>query len=182
MKLVVVERCGQCMFVQRFIGEQDGTSVVCGIAPTKTKKTKDGPIEEPIPLPLIGNELQPEQCPLRMEKTILVSAKQPTWIGADAPPQWVEALRKLHEKKEHSPPLTSFVVYGPTTTDYPGEWVVRRQLIQGGEIVIDVELTARGKTLKQCLDALHGAAPITQGMTFIPRSEADDEVIHGTFM
>ena len=76
-----------------------------------------------------------------------------------------------------------FVLYNDTTSDYPGEWVVRRQATHEGQIFKDSNLSARGKTRKECVAKLFKAFPtVFTSFVFIARSPQDDPVIAGTWL
>lgn len=76
--------------------------------------------------------------------------------------------------------LPLYVLYNDTTSDYPGEWVVRRQVFgKAGKITIDKELSARGATKDKCIDALFEAHPETRDMVFF---KDDNPCIEGTFL
>lgn len=74
-----------------------------------------------------------------------------------------------------------YVLYNDQTADYPGEWVVRRQLAKAGEISRDAELSARGKTKEECVKNFL-AKPFVGSMTYLARDPSDDQVIEGTFV
>jgi hypothetical protein len=93
------------------------------------------------------------------------------------PDSW-RAACPLHGKGT----LPIYVVYNERTTDYPGEWVVRRQTVVDGEVIVDAELAARGPTKKECFGDLLLKHPHVGSMTYLARSADDDPVIDGTFL
>ncbi len=78
--------------------------------------------------------------------------------------------------------LQFYVLFNDTTSDYPGEWVVRRQEVKGGEILNDPYLLARGATREECVANLLEAHPHVGSMTYLARQSEDDPVIAGTFL
>jgi hypothetical protein len=84
--------------------------------------------------------------------------------------------------KSKSNQLPVYVLYNDTTSDYPGEWVVRRQVVDGGKIQRDKELSARGPTRDACELALFEAVPEAASMMFLNRWPGDDPCIAGTYL
>ncbi len=78
--------------------------------------------------------------------------------------------------------LSVYVLYNDTTTDYPGEWVVRRQVAMGGQIHRDAKLSARGTSRATCLDNLLAACPVVGTLVYIVRDPSDDPCIDGSFL
>ena len=78
--------------------------------------------------------------------------------------------------------MEHFVLYRPTTSDHPGEWVVRRHVVNGLIVSKDPGLTARGATREECIGVLMAAAPRVRGLHYFPASPGDDPVIEGTWL
>jgi hypothetical protein len=55
-----------------------------------------------------------------------------------------------------------YVVFDPTTKDYPGRYVVRRQIAHGGEIWIDAEPTGVTRTLEDARDTIPDIEALTR--------------------
>lgn len=77
--------------------------------------------------------------------------------------------------------LASWVLY-ENPLDFPGEWVVRRQVAAAGNLYPDAEIAARGTTREACVKVLLEKHPKVQGMAWIPRHPTDDPVIDGCWM
>lgn len=77
--------------------------------------------------------------------------------------------------------LQIWVLY-ENPSDYPGEWVVRRQVSRASEIRLDRELAARGATREACETALFERHPEVRRLAWLPRHSTDDSVIVGTWM
>lgn len=77
--------------------------------------------------------------------------------------------------------LVSWVLY-ENPSDFPGEWVVRRQLVAAGEVRSDPDLAARGATREECVKALLDRYPEVRALEWLPRHPTDDPVIDGSWM
>jgi len=84
--------------------------------------------------------------------------------------------------KNPSNALPIYVLFNDTTTDFPGEWVVRKQEVVEGKVVRDRELTARGVSRGDCEAALFEAVPAVRYMQFLDRWPNDDPCIAGTYL
>ena len=78
--------------------------------------------------------------------------------------------------------LPIYVLYNDRTSDYPGEWVVRRQVAFEGEVRRDPDLLARGATQDECVNTLLADHPHIGGLVYLARSSSDDPCIAGTFL
>lgn len=67
-------------------------------------------------------------------------------------------------------------------TDFPGEWVVRRQVAGGDRITPDASPAARGVTLEACVSDLRGRHPQTRELLWVSRSTGDEPQIVGCWM
>jgi hypothetical protein len=84
--------------------------------------------------------------------------------------------------KNPSNALPIYVLFNDTTTDFPGEWVVRKQTVVEGKVRRDKELTARGASREDCEAALFEAVPAARYMQFLDRWPNDDLCIAGTYL
>ena len=78
--------------------------------------------------------------------------------------------------------LPVYVLYNDTTSDHPGEWVVRRQVVLEGEVRCDPDLCARGRSREECVDNLLRDHPHVGGLVYLGHSSSDDKCIAGTFL
>lgn len=67
-------------------------------------------------------------------------------------------------------------------TDFPGEWVVRRQVARAGQVEADLPLAARGVTLEGCVAVLRERHPRTAALAWINRHPSDDPKIVGCWV
>jgi hypothetical protein len=67
--------------------------------------------------------------------------------------------------------LTLYVIFGPTTTDYPGQYTVRTQTVRHGEIAHGIVPVGHGRTLAEAREL------IPDGMVWLGRDWGDDPVI-----
>lgn len=77
--------------------------------------------------------------------------------------------------------LASWVLY-ESPSDFPGEWVVRRQVASAGHLYPDAEIAARGMTREACVKALREQHPEVRALAWVPRHPTDDPVISGSWM
>lgn len=77
--------------------------------------------------------------------------------------------------------FTAWVLY-ESPADFPGEWVVRRQTANGEAIFPDPELSARGTTREECVNALMATHPEVRALAWVPRHHTDDPVIAGSWI
>lgn len=79
-----------------------------------------------------------------------------------------------------APFMEQFVIYRPTTKDFPGKWVVRRYVITAdNQIVPDAQPLCLAPTLEVARVAIEMERP---GLTLIMRLPEDDPVIEEVWL
>ena len=69
-----------------------------------------------------------------------------------------------------------YIVFGPSTSDYPGRFIVRRQVIRGGEIWIDADPTEVADSLEDARATIPGIETLTR-VVYDDSPEEDPNIV-----